>query len=421
MNSIRLLGTEKNEYYVWTLGVYFLMLPAGAVSAGTVGSLLRVIGFALFLVGIWQYQKVKKKRQLLYIFLFVCWIVLSIFWSLDVTASLGRIFSNVCFLLLLFTTAAREYREKDLVFLKRCLVWSSRITLPLVAVFAGLYEGRLRTEGMFSEDPNYLCMYFSYGVVFCVEKLCEDRPIRSKLPFAAELFFYLGIIIVTGSRGGALAIALMMCCAFFQCRRRRTYCMRVPVRKLLLWLTVLAACVILLNIFFHDLVTRYSITEIISLRGAGRFEIWRDALRTFWNADLFHKLCGFGIGTARRVSQIYSIARNTVMHNMFLENLIEAGMVGLSLYTIYIFGFWNGARKSKDVFAAAVMSGMIVMSMSVSIYAFKPYWNIMIYILCLQNRKGLEKKPPSQESRCPEYGSGRLWETSADPGEVQEK
>ncbi len=87
------------------------------------------------------------------------------------------------------------------------------------------------------------------------------------------------------------------------------------------------------------------------------------------------------------------------MHNMFIENLIETGLIGLILYSVYIFSFWNSAKKSGDVFAAAVMAGMIVMSLSVSIYAFKPYWNIMIYILCVQNRAARREERKERRRR----------------------
>ena len=381
------------------LAFYFLMLPAGALAIGAAGSLLRVIGFALVVVGILQYREENKGRQVLYLFLFVCWLALSLLWSLDAAISFQRVFSNACFLLLLFVAAAYEYREEELACLKRCLVWSSRLTVPLTVLFAGWYEGRLRMSGAVSEDPNYLCMYFSFGVVSCVERLCGDSRIFAKLAAFAELLIYLCLIFATGSRGGVLAVAVMIVCTLFLRTGKKTHTFRRLLWKLLTLLAIFAACVLAANFVLRDLTARYSIAEIITLRGAGRFEIWRDALRTFRDADLFRKLCGFGTGTAKLVSQLYAFSRNTVMHNMFIENLIETGLIGLILYSVYIFSFWNSAKKSGDVFAAAVMTGMIVMSLSVSIYAFKPYWNIMIYILCVQNRAARREERKERRRR----------------------
>ena len=70
---------------------------------------------------------------------------------------------------------------------------------------------------------------------------------------------------------------------------------------------------------------------------------------------------------------------------MFIESLLELGVVGLIIYAVAIFSFIKAAWKQKNKFAFAVVMCMFVLSLSTSIYTFKPYFNIMLYIILLLN------------------------------------
>ena len=59
--------------------------------------------------------------------------------------------------------------------------------------------------------------------------------------------------------------------------------------------------------------------------------------------------------------------------------------MGLVLYSLAVFAFALKAFTFKDKFAFAVMACMIVMSLSTSICVFKPYFNIMLFIIICEN------------------------------------
>lgn len=69
------------------------------------------------------------------------------------------------------------------------------------------------------------------------------------------------------------------------------------------------------------------------------------------------------------------------MHNMFLETLVELGAMGLVFYCFAIGKFVKRASEFRDKFSFAVIVCMVVMSLSTSIYTFKPYFNIMLFIV----------------------------------------
>lgn len=380
-------GTEKNKTFIKAMAFYFTMLPMGALNVGVFGSLLRIIG--LVPVAIWfaEHHDTEKEKRIMYLMFFVFWCVLSLLWTVNLSASFQRVFSYGAFLALMSAVNAYEYTNANLFFLKKCLVWSSRITILFVILFTGFIEGRLRLSGAINEDPNYLCMYFSFGIACCMEIICEGSLFRKKILAIFELMIYMYLILSTGSRGGALSVAVIIVGSFFLTERKKDRTLRNFMVKCTIILAGTVGAVILSGLVSKDMLERYRLMLIVASAGSGRLDIWNDAIQTFRNAGFFRQLFGFGTGTAKTVSELYSFSRITVVHNMFLENLIEGGVIGLAFYMIYVFGIWNSARKSSSIFALSIINGMIVMSLSASIYAFKPYWNIMIYILCLQKRR----------------------------------
>ena len=82
------------------------------------------------------------------------------------------------------------------------------------------------------------------------------------------------------------------------------------------------------------------------------------------------------------------------MHNIFLETLVELGVFGLIFYCLAIGTFVKRSLKLNDKFCFAVLICMIVMSLSTSLYTFKPYFNIMLFVIisCFTYKNGNEKK-----------------------------
>ena len=133
----------------------------------------------------------------------------------------------------------------------------------------------------------------------------------------------------------------------------------------------------------EDIAVRFSASAIIESNGTGRYELWEDAINAFKHFSFPRQLVGYGTGTAINITYLFPFHRHNVMHNSFVENFIEIGYVGLIVYIIYIGSFVYSSIRNKDLYSLAVIVGMIVMSFSTSLYTFKPYWNIMIFVLCV--------------------------------------
>lgn len=378
---------RKNDLFVKALALYFIMLPIGTLSIGTIGSLLKIFALLPGIIWILESHATQKCPRVISSALFVFWLALSMFWTVDLAGSYQVTISYLMFLMMLVAVAAYEYSEKDILFLKKSLIWASRLTVVCTILFAGRIDGRLRMSGIMNEDPNYLCMYFSFGLAYCMEKVCGNNKISDRLKALMELLVYIYIVVFTGSRGGSLAIMTVLVVAYFQLERRKPNTLRIFVGKCAILLMGTIGVVLLANMIPETVLQRFNPTVIRESGGVGRYQLWLDSINAFGNANVFRQLFGFGTGSILTVARKFSFSKIAVVHNIFLQTLLEVGLIGLVLFLVFVLGFWNEARKSGNIFALSVISGMIVLSLSVSIYTFKPYWNIMLFILCLTRQK----------------------------------
>ena len=396
---------EPISVYTRWLGFFFLSLIVGALHIGAIGSLLRIIGFIPIAIWLLNRRSARFSRPIIWSFLFVLWVSLTSIWSIEQSHSFSRSISQISFLLLLLSATSYRFSSHEIDYLKKCLVWGSRITAVTVLVSADYILGRIYLNGIVQEDPNYLCAYFSFALVMAMMSLVSGGAKGwMRLVYILELIVYAYIILGSGSRGGLFAIvaAVAVAILFTPPQNHKTPHL---FRRILVVAVLVAAAYIATTFIEKDILLRFSLQEIEESNGTGRFDIWDSALDSFAHSNVLRQLIGFGTGTAKDITYLsgFSFPRHSVFHNMFIESLLEAGVFGLALYIMHIFSFFGSALKRRDVFCIATMICMIVLSLSTSIYTFKPYWNIMLFILCLQGYEPDEETDPYGYDK-PPYG-----------------
>ena len=128
------------KIFVCSLGLYFVCLILGAMNIGEFGSMLKVL--AALPVGIWLMQRhlIVTNKLLLWASLFVCCCTVSYVWSIAPEESVIRIGTQILYLLMLVAASSYSYNLAQIVFLKKSLVWSSRVT-AIVVLLSGSYVG----------------------------------------------------------------------------------------------------------------------------------------------------------------------------------------------------------------------------------------------------------------------------------------
>lgn len=377
------------KIYINSLILYFLCLPLNAMNIGSMGSALKLI--ALLPVGICLLKgkiKLKLHTPELYQLLFTLFALCSLLWTVNIGMTKERVTSYVLLYVLLFSTSNFNYSEQDIYKLKKSLVWSSRITAIILLLFADYAQGRMKLTGLINEDPNYLCAYFIFGTIYAIDTLTKRNNTSNKIIAVLELILYSYLIFKTGSRGGLIAIVSSILVFMLTSNEKSNNKLSLKLSIIIL-ISIIA--IIIINNLPDDIKLRYSIDDVEASGGSGRTTIWKNALDLFRRSSIFQHFFGHGTATVRWCFSRYNYSNSHVVHNMFLETLVELGIIGLTLYIATIFNFAKKAASFVDKFALAVIMGMIVMSLSTSISVFKPYFNIMMYIVITENIKLTER------------------------------
>ena len=83
---------------------------------------------------------------------------------------------------------------------------------------------------------------------------------------------------------------------------------------------------------------------------------------------------------------------NRVAHNLYLDNLITLGIIGLLLQILSQGLVIYELVRRKAMVVLGTYVGLLVMCLSLSLVAYKPIWNVMLLTLIMRysirNTKG---------------------------------
>ena len=131
-----------------------------------------------------------------------------------------------------------------------------------------------------------------------------------------------------------------------------------------------------------EVTQRYDVSYTIKDGGAGREEIWKNVLYNYKNSPEFNKIFGWGAGTIS-----YFNNRGMVAHNIWIESLMEIGIIGVIVLLIFYFTYLKKAYTMGEYMIVASYIGYMIMTISMSLYSYKPIWNIIILIIILKNNR----------------------------------
>ena len=373
---------KRSPLFVKSLCLYFLLLPLGTVNIGSVGSLLKVVGILPVIVFIFERcPKIRVFSSLRGEFAFSLMAAISYLWSISRDSSWERIYSQLLFLLLLLPIGAYTYTEEDIESMKKSLLWASRIVAVLTLTLGITAEGRLLLSGTFTEDPNLLSAYFGYGLAHCyIILLQRETRTNKKILAIVEILLYFYVIILTGSRGGLLGVIAEFGILFLFYREEDDR--SILLKKAAFVVLFFVGMIVVLNAIPDSLLARYTLEDVLESRGTHRLDIWGRAFNIFRDTTTFRRWFGFGYNTTRAMFVSHGYPTK-VMHNVFIEYLMEIGIVGLIIYINSLYCFIKQSWKVRDFYSISIIFHMIVLSMSTNIIAFKPYWNILILSMCI--------------------------------------
>jgi len=275
--------------------------------------------------------------------LFVFWALASTLWASDQEAARGGAFRLLQGVLLLFIVYSAVAEPRDFVHVVTGTVGGAVLTVTLGLVdpspsgFDPFLESQTRLGGAVG-DPNTLAAVLLPALGVCVFTVGAVNEPWLRTAAVAGAFFLSFAVLLTGSRGGLVGLAVFLAIILIVARSLRSRIMLVLVG----FVTVLIG----FSMFGLLPESGERLTRFSERGGGGRIDIWRVAL-SIWRD---HPLLGIGAGNFRGLEAVYAsrtldlpevrqiVDDRVVVHNTYLETFTELGGVGLLLFAVLVLG-----------------------------------------------------------------------------------
>lgn len=374
----RIANDESIRPVVYGVGLYFLLAGLDCFNIGSVGSMLKLVSFIpLFLVFL-DLRKLQIRFSAVLVFQLLLWLltIVSLFYSISVTKTSTLIKTLTLNLILVFALGAMEqYNQRELQFMQDALFAGGWIVIILMLLLSDVSkDGRLILAlGGKTSDPNYINGYFLYTFSYhCNRMLQQDKKIH-----IIPMIFILAVVLLTGSRGALVAFTIALFAHLCVNFSRTKHTIRNVVLTALIIVVLFGAFDLILEWMPENVAQRFSWDFIAEHGTTGRTGIWQFFLQHFSEDSILRMLFGHGYGTAVLVNTV----RHSGAHNLYIEDLINLGVVGLLLELATQVSVLRVFIKYRQYSLLGAYFGMIGMCLSLGLTNYKPIWNITMLAL----------------------------------------
>ena len=333
-----------------TLSRYLAILCAGAI----------IIDFLAKKI-----NKIELNQNIKAGFIYFSWAFLSLIWTSDFDISIKYfwlIFKFFIFYIGIFN-AIKYLNYIDINIIKLLIIAS---TVIAAATAINLYSNNFTylnsvrasiIRGDSAADPNHFAASLLLGLSLIFNMVLSGKK---KVTFPVTIGFFLLIIVIlmaivlSGSRAGLFGAGLIMLGSLIFNREnigRKVY-------GLILLFLLGGIILYFTRGLSQELLKRYDLSVIISSGGAGRTDIWRSGLDS-WRS---RPILGYGIGMFSEI-HLLNIGIWKVAHNIYLETIVDLGLIGLFLFLFFLgTALINIKKKSLDYFEKSTIISLYALS-----------------------------------------------------------
>jgi len=360
---------------------------------------LLTLGFTIIHFRYLQGPPFFKERQIKYYSALIVVMVIGIPMSIYRRLSFEFIFMgyiNAIIFVFVFYKLIDSVKKLSIILLIACL--GNGFYSAFAVITGTLGENRLSFGTMF--DPNDLA-YFALGFLpLNLVFISRENPIWVRLTCFGCFFLSLLLILLTGSRGGMIALCLVITLFIFQ----KTKTIRGSIK--IIFIGIFLVSFSLSSINLERYMTILNLEDDYNVKDeTGRLSIWKIGAR----AMLSNPLTGVGVGCfgeavgLDRQKRGAETLRWQTAHNSAIQIGAETGIIGLTLFLLLtknVFVVFYQVKKSSAPERLIKISemgfigfaGLFTASMFLS-QAYSVYWAFYVAISAVVNQLQVKYVP----------------------------
>lgn len=367
-------GCSKNGI-VFAFYFLFLSFDFVAIAAGvSVGRLAALITVTLCLFGASRWKlRLDYVGGFIAFFTFVC--ICSLFSIPAGFSEYNAYFTVFLNILLVVIACAVVFTARDVLLWRRCLIAAALVLGIMAIVSPGQVgsewvSGRVVPNVMGSQqDPNEFCGYYLLPVAFVTYFGIQRRsPI-----FITLLIFFFYTVLMTGSRGGLMAVGVAFVVALAAAVRNDKHKVLICIASVFVLLMLALNFESILRLFPDAISSRFLLTDANMSTAESRTSIWGQLISAFLDSNVLQQLFGHGFGTTTLANSAHLVA-----HNVYVELLYDIGILGLLSFVGMLYAACSRALRRGDYVVLAAILGEAVLIVSLSSFWSKTLWGLLI-------------------------------------------
>lgn len=389
-------GKKKISLFITLFAVYLFCTPLDFLPIVPGFSIAKILILLPLFGALFELKKFSSfDNKTIPVFIYFIVVFVSLLYTITMDRSINRFVSVGLNTMLIVFLSLRKYRKDEYQYLIKAYIASVWLIFLLVFVYADYsMEGRLTIIiNGYNQDPNYLTGFFTIGICWYLWEFINKRK---KLYIILVVILFIPIL-MTGSRGGLIGNGMAVFFVLFYCRKK------INFTNIILFTLIILLFIVLVWQYLPDYITkRFTLEFTQKDGGANRFDIWASCMHTFKESNFLRKLLGYGAGSIPRLN-----TQKNVAHNLLIEFLLEYGIIGMILMSFMVFYYIIQAKKNGNLALLSALYGYLIMTMSLSLFSYKPIWNAIMLIILAGRILPDVVKESKKEEKCYAGKSGR--------------
>jgi O-antigen ligase len=322
------------------------------------------LGIFILLIG---KTKIKITNVLIYVTLYLIYSFISLLWTVDIANSMEK-FAVLAIVIIVYCIQIQDHYSILQYNKIKKIIFYQGVAIFLYLVFRGSFvDLRLSFIGLSSSaDANTLSVWLLAPTYFSLEFIMTSKN-KHKIFYLISTLLFGFIIVLSASRSGLIGYIFVIL-SFFT----RYIIISRSAHKL-----IFSILIFLLIIFMGYIFSPEYFVERVFNSGwssfGGRLPIWKSMLDTIYSNPL-KIFFGFGFN-----SSIYYTYHGYVPHNLFLNILFEEGIIGLSLYALFVFSMLQNMLKNNSGEIIPLFITLLIVSLTLQTDTYRPLW--IVYFL----------------------------------------